>query len=171
MGQSYESGAAVVRARAAANCGLTWKGRVLAAALLAASAGVFALAAHLKPDSRGYGTHQQLGMGACGLLLRTGYPCPTCGMTTAFSFAVRGQLVRAFWAQPAGLLLAMANLAVAAGAAWTLITGRLPRFVERWDCAPHWLFWGLLLVLLGGWAFKLLFGLMDGSLPVRYPHV
>ena len=45
----------------------------------------------LQPRNAGYGTAQRLGLPQCSVLLRTGYPCPTCGMTTSVSAAVRGR--------------------------------------------------------------------------------
>ncbi|RMH12148.1 MAG: DUF2752 domain-containing protein, partial [Planctomycetota bacterium] len=35
------------------------------------------------------------------------FPCPTCGMTTAFAHAADGHLIRSFSTQPAGGLLAL----------------------------------------------------------------
>lgn len=44
----------------------------------------------------------------CGLRMRTGLTCPTCGMTTAVLAFARGQLWTAFYLQPAaGLLCAL----------------------------------------------------------------
>jgi hypothetical protein len=71
----------------------------------------FYVAAQLIPSPRGYGTHQQLGYPACLMPILTGYPCPTCGMTTAFAYTVRGQLFSAFHAQPVGLALAIGLVA------------------------------------------------------------
>jgi len=67
----------------------------------------FYIAARLTPSPSGYGTHRQLGYPACLMPILTGHPCPTCGMTTAFTHAVRGQFLSAFHAQPAGLALAL----------------------------------------------------------------
>ena len=53
--------------------------RLYAALLLAACATLLGLAAWLKPNPAGLGTHRQLGFGRCGMLVTTGYPCPTCG--------------------------------------------------------------------------------------------
>ncbi|MEP0848270.1 MAG: DUF2752 domain-containing protein [Phycisphaerae bacterium] len=148
----------------------TSAGRAIAGLVLLACTGILGLAAYLKPDARGYGTHQRLGFAPCGFLLKTGYPCPTCGMTTAFSYAVRGRLVSAFLAQPAGLGLALATVLAGAGAIWVLVAGRLPSRL-RVEPSPHLLFWGLLLFMLGGWAFKLILGLADGSLPLHSVRV
>jgi hypothetical protein len=77
----------------------------------------------LKPSPEGIGTHQQLGLPVCGWILAADLPCPTCGMTTAWSHTVRGQLPSAFLAQPFGMLLALTAFAVAIGACITAITG------------------------------------------------
>ncbi len=79
------------------------------AALMALAVGItviFAVAARLRPDPRGYSTHEQLGRPPCAILKLTGRPCPTCGMTTAFSWFVRAELVQSWQANPAGLLVA-----------------------------------------------------------------
>jgi hypothetical protein len=100
------------------------------------------------------------------MLIMTGYPCPSCGMTTAFAHAVRGQLVRAFLAQPAGLALALATGVGAVLAGYVLITGSWPRLGVAGP-SPFVLFLGLLVLLVGAWAFKIGYGLARGELPYR----
>lgn len=73
--------------------------------------GLFALACWLEPDPRGYGTHERLGLPPCAFATITRTPCPSCGMTTAFAWLVRGNLARSWAANPAGLGLAMFGLA------------------------------------------------------------
>lgn len=70
------------------------------------------VAACLTPDPSGMGTHRGLGYGDCPFVLAHGFACPTCGMTTAFAYTVRGQWIRAIQAQPMGWLLAVAAIAV-----------------------------------------------------------
>ncbi len=130
---------------------------------------VLGVALWLHPDPRGLGTHRQLGLGPCGFILTTGLPCPTCGMTTAFAHTVRGQLVRAFLAQPAGMLLALAAIVTFATSVWVLLAGRMPRWPLRlamW-LSPYRLLLILLIVLLAAWGFKLAWGLATGELPIR----
>jgi hypothetical protein len=67
--------------------------------------GVLGLARWLRPDPRGYGTHTQLGLFPCAFWTMTGYRCPSCGMTTAFAWTVRGRPDRAWRANPAGTLI------------------------------------------------------------------
>ncbi len=79
--------------------------------LLVAAAGLGGLlvvAGRLEPDPRGFGTHTQLGLRPCAFTQVTGRLCPTCGMTTAFAWFVRGRVERSWQANPAGLLLAVA---------------------------------------------------------------
>ena len=66
---------------------------------------VLATAGALEPDARGYGTHTQLGLPPCAFLLLTGSPCPGCGLTTAFAYAIGGQWSLAASANPLGLVL------------------------------------------------------------------
>jgi hypothetical protein len=82
--------------------------RVMVLGLSLASLGVLMLAHHLAPSPRGVGTHQQMGFQSCEFLQRTGLPCPTCGMTTSFSYFARGNWIASFYIQPMGFLLALA---------------------------------------------------------------
>lgn len=145
------------------------KGRLLAAAVAMICAAVLTIAAMLTPDPRGFGTHQQLGGNAfapCGALILTGYPCPTCGMTTAFAHLVRGHLVASFIAQPAGMLMCVLTMATVLIATTIAIRGRAP--VVHWErIGSVRIALCLAFVFLGGWAFKVAYGLLAGTLPVR----
>jgi hypothetical protein len=76
----------------------------VAVALLAIACTVIVVALRLKPAASGFGTHTQLGLPPCGFLLVTHLPCPSCGLTTCFAYAVRFQFWKAFLANPFGLL-------------------------------------------------------------------
>ena len=82
-------------------------GRWLLAAWVLFLVSGFALARSLEPSPRGYGTHQQLGLPPCTFRMLVGIPCPSCGMTTAFSHFMHFDLVGCCRANPAGLLLAL----------------------------------------------------------------
>lgn len=88
--------------------------RVLALVVAMGALAMLAVGATLRPDPRGLETHTQLGLWPCGWYLATGYPCPTCGMTTAVSATTRGQYALGFRTQPFGALLAV----IAAVAFW-----------------------------------------------------
>src|SRR5262245_53791096 len=66
-----------------------------------------ALAARLRPESAGHGTHMQLGLPACGWAAYFGKPCATCGMTTAWAWAAHGRYGESFLAQPMGMILCL----------------------------------------------------------------
>ncbi len=74
----------------------------------------FGVAALLKPDPNGMGTHRQLGLPPCTMVALFGVRCPTCGMTTSWAHLVRGQVRRSLAANAGGTLLAGVT-ALAAG--------------------------------------------------------
>jgi len=99
--------------------------------IVLAAAGIVALvllvvARNLEPDPRGYGTHQQLGFTPCYFHEWTGHPCPTCGMTTAWSHALRGNIAPALEANLGGVLLAACT---AIGVPWLLISAAVGRWM------------------------------------------
>lgn len=129
--------------------------RVWSALMALVAVAPLVVASRLSPDPAGHGTHRQLGLPECGWVVAYGKPCPTCGMTTAFTHAASGRLDRAAVAQPAGTVLAV----LAAGVFWvgahTAVTGsRLaPEVVGRLN-ARH--AFGLVGVLVAGWVATLL---------------
>jgi len=131
----------------------------------AACAGVLAMAAYLTPSPAGMGTHEALGMPPCSFVLNTGLPCPTCGMTTAFSNVVRGRLVAAFLAQPAGMVLCVATIGLLACALYAAATGWT--VYVNWDRIGIRLMMGLGFLILAGWGFKIAYGMLTGALPVE----
>jgi Protein of unknown function (DUF2752) len=87
--------------------------------------GLLATAACLTPSSRGYGTHQGLGLPPCTIVQIFGVRCPSCGMTTSWAHMTRGHVVQAVRANAGGALLAI--LAASVGP-WILASG----LVGRW---------------------------------------
>lgn len=85
--------------------------RLLAAVFALGSLGVLALAAWLDPSARGHGTHTQIGLPPCAWAIWFDKPCPTCGMTTAFSHAGEGRWIAAFLTQPAGAVMGLLTAA------------------------------------------------------------
>jgi hypothetical protein len=85
---------------------LSWVTRGLLAAFALGLVATLLVARRLEPDPRGFGTHTQLGLLPCAFRATTGRPCPSCGMTTAFAWFARGDLVRSWGANPSGSLLA-----------------------------------------------------------------
>ncbi len=138
--------------------------RVVAVLVVLVCGGIFAVAATMSPSPSGYGTHEQLGMPPCSFLVKTGYPCPTCGLTTSLSAAASGHIIRAMEAHPFGpMLLAAAAILALAGAAQAF-SGR--NIIRR--LRPGWL-WAAMLAggLLAGWIWNLSYGLITGTLPIH----
>jgi hypothetical protein len=95
-----------------------WVSRLLWLAAAAASWPVVALSFWLRPDARGFGTHQQLGLPPCNFQESTGVPCPGCGLTTSFANMAHGHVLDAFAAHLMGPLLFAITVAVAVAAPW-----------------------------------------------------
>lgn len=128
---------------------------------------VFVIACRLNPYENGQplrlATHQQLGLPPCTFKEVTGYPCPSCGMTTSFSLLVRGDVVNSLRANAVGTLLA---LFWAALIPWCLLSACLARplwilTIERALLKVVMLFLTLLLVR---WIIVL--GLQMGSISI-----
>ena len=138
--------------------------RIRGLLVLAPCVAVLAVSCWLHPRHAGYGTHTELGLPACGFLAQTGYPCPSCGMTTAFADMAHGRCVDAFLAQPFGVALFVALVALAAVGFGELATGR---DVIRHLRPGAWWAVAALSGMLLGWGFKIAYGLATGILPVR----
>jgi len=127
--------------------------RLFALVLALLCGGPLVFAATLTPDVGGMGTHTQMGLPECGFVMATGYPCATCGCTTAFAHAADGSLLNALITQPFGALLALTLAMVVLIAGWSAASGMslkplgqammTRRFVLAW-----------LVLLLGSWGYK-----------------
>ena len=84
----------------------------VAVGLLVSACTVLAVARWLTPSASGYGTHTQLGLPPCTFLRLTHLPCPSCGLTTCFAWAVRLHFWKAFLANPFGILAFLGTVAV-----------------------------------------------------------
>lgn len=141
--------------------------RLVWAGVAVVCAAVLVLAVQLRPDIRGMGTHQQLGLAPCGFVFWTrGLPCPTCGMTTAFALMMHGHPWASFITQPLGAILCLATAALLGYAVRVAVTGR--QWQVDWErIGPVRLTLGIGLLLVLSWGFKIAHGLMTGILPAR----
>ena len=113
------------------------------------------VAAMLKPDPSGVGTHEQLGLPICGFLVEHGIPCTTCGMTTSFALAADGRLFDAFITQPAGATLAIITAMLVLVSGWSLITGASLGPVFEFTWRPRTVV-VLGAIILAAWGYKIL---------------
>jgi hypothetical protein len=141
-------------------------GRFYSAIVCLAAAGLLGTAIWLSPAGGHMGTHRQLGLLPCGFVTMTGYPCPTCGMTTAFAHAVRGHIGESIRSQPAGFALAVVTVVIGSCAAGALVAGRYPA-INWYRINPTTFVWGIACGLVAAWGFKIAMGLLDGSLPAK----
>jgi hypothetical protein len=105
----------------------------------------------------GTGTHQQLGMPPCGFLQTFGYPCPTCGCTTAVSNFAHGHVLRSFLTQPFGFAVALVAFALLPLTFWGFVSGSWKGPSMFW-LSWYWRTWvfGGLGILLLGWLYKII---------------
>lgn len=130
------------------------KVRIWAGLLLGACLALLMVASRLHPDQRGVGTHEQLGLPPCGLVQFAGIPCPTCGMTTAYSHTVRGQLFAGFSAQPFGFVLALGTILFAALSAVAVVSGKTWR-VNWYRISPNRTVLLLVIFFVLAWLYKI----------------
>lgn len=114
-----------------------------------------AVACRLEPDPQGYGTHQQLGLPPCSAVVLFGRPCPTCGMTTAWSAVVRGRWIDAVRANAGGTVLCWLDLVAVPWLWLSAARGRWLGWAPR-VAAAVWLSVGVALITLLQWVAKLL---------------
>lgn len=131
------------------------RARWRAVLLMATAATVLIVASILDPDTRGMGTHQQLGLPPCGFIQATGLPCVTCGYTTAFSLAARGDLIGALGTQPAAAALAMICAAALLIGLYAMITG-MPLAPLMAPLRRGVTYWVMAAVVLGAWLYKIM---------------
>jgi hypothetical protein len=141
-------------------------GRSAAALMSLGCAAVLGVALWVQPSPQGYGTHRKLGLAPCGFLVKTGYPCLTCGMTTAFSLSVRGRLAAAIHAQPLGMVLTGVTALAAVLLGIIAVTGKTWA-VNWYRIPPLRVVWAIGLTFIISWGVKIAWGLLDGSLPLR----
>ncbi len=128
--------------------------RIGAGAIALMSLAVLSIAAWLAPASQGHGTHTQLGLSPCMWATALDRPCPTCGMTTSFSYAGQGSWIQSAKTQPMGTLLTLMTATVFWGALIQTITGaRFNSVIEPALRPRTFLILGIL--LLGAWFYKI----------------
>ena len=111
---------------------LATAGRLTAAAVACGCLTLLLLAAYLQPAHGGVATHLGLGLQPCQWLVRTGLPCPACGMTTSFAWLVRGNLMASFYVQPMGATVAILDAAGFWLAGYAAVSGKPTyRLLER----------------------------------------
>ena len=130
--------------------------RLLSGVVVFATGLLLVLAWTLEPAAAGHGTHEQLGLSACSILSRTGWPCPLCGATTTFALMARGQFLQGVWNQPfAGLLYLLTWGFFVLGVAETARPrGRWIRLLARIEPIEGRLAAGLMAGLSLGWIWK-----------------
>ncbi|MBI4367093.1 MAG: DUF2752 domain-containing protein [Deltaproteobacteria bacterium] len=129
--------------------------RLRHALLAMGSFGVLGLLASLTPSTYGIGTHRTLGLPPCFFLAATGWPCPSCGLTTSVVHLLHGEWRLGLVANPFGPIALITAIGFGGvnlyGIAKPIAWSRW--IVNRWFhgallCAMAW--------LLGAWIFRII---------------
>lgn len=112
------------------------------------------LARWLTPSANGFGTHEQLGLPPCVFFKLTGFPCPTCGVTTSFAHSARLNFYEAFMTQPFGVL-AFGLTVVSIPLFIFLLRRRVPWSTFILARGVDWLIYFLIVSGLLGWLYKI----------------
>lgn len=132
-----------------------WVDRLAAVSTAAVAVAGVVMLWRVDPDVRGHGTHEQFGMDPCGWPVAYGFPCPTCGCTTAACHLVHGHVLQAFVTQPFGMLAAGAGVLLGAHALWCLLRRR--SFADLLVRLPFWrIVAAATALLLLAWGYKCL---------------
>lgn len=132
-----------------------WLDRAIASIVFGAAATCVVALLSIDPDPKGYDTHTQLGLSPCNWPKVYGYPCPTCGATTAATLVVHGRLLAAFETQPFGATFALAGVALGAMAGWCLLRSR--SFLDVYMQLPRTaIALCAVLLLFASWGYKCL---------------
>lgn len=99
--------------------------RVLCAVIGSGLAVLLGTAALLTPDSRGHGTHEQLGLPPCTFATLAGRRCPACGMTTAWSHLTHGNVFAAVRTHASGTALGILTVLLSGCSLAYAVVGRL----------------------------------------------
>ena len=109
---------------------------------------------YVSPSADGFGSHTQLGIPKCSWVVEYNRPCPTCGMTTAYSLTARGRLITAFITQPAGCIFALVHFALTALLTYIAIAGKYPFYlVVMVNYHAYRILFTAIIVILAGWGW------------------
>lgn len=154
----YSSGPFLGGSNPASSCRIPWSQRLLLVLCGAAVLLLLLLAASLRPNPRGFGTHEQLGLAPCTFQTLFGLRCPSCGMTTAWAHVARGRFAQAVRCSFTGTVLAWTALCVAP---WALSSGLRGWWVgvEPNDLVVLGICFAVCVLALGEWAIRLVLSL------------
>lgn len=128
--------------------------RLVALAIAAVALVVLVIASQLTPSPTGMGTHEALGLNQCEFVVRTGLPCPSCGMTTSFAHFANGNWPASGYTQPMGFALAVLACTAVWGGAYVAISGRPAWRVVR-AVPGTTIVVSLLVLVVAAWAWKI----------------
>ncbi len=103
--------------------------------------------------------------GPCGFKQRYGLPCPTCGITTSAIAFASGQVLKAFYIQPAGAFFCCIMVVSAFFALFTTVFGVYFVFLKRFfdEVKAKYIILALVIIIAAGWIVTLARALAAGN--------
>jgi hypothetical protein len=134
--------------------------RILLVLMAVGFVAVLGAAIYIRPyDADGQpfkmGTHQQLGMQPCNMVVLTGKPCPACGMTTSFALLMHGDVVNSMRANWVGTLFCASIVVLIPWAVAGAYRGRL-LWVRNGELFATILLSSLLILMMARWVWVLI---------------
>jgi len=131
--------------------------RVWCTFIFVLSVSMLGMGLYLTPSADGVGTHQELHLPPCGWLSTLGFPCPTCGCTTAVSYFSHGHPIRSFLTQPFGFVVGLLGAVLLPLTLMGIGTGRWIGPSMFW-LGWHWRYWvfGTVGILALAWVYKII---------------
>ncbi len=109
---------------------------------------------YVTPSPDGYGSHIQLAIPKCSWITEKNRPCPTCGMTTAYSLTIRGRIIQAFITQPAGCVFAVCHIILTLLLTYMVIVGKHPTHMTAMvNYFAYRILFTIVFITLAGWAW------------------
>ena len=136
---------------------LSFRQRLTVIALAVGLSVPMVVAAVLKPNAQGMGTHQQLGLPPCTVRVLFDRPCPSCGMTTSWANLLRGRVIGALRANVGGTMLGVLALAGIPYLAVCGIRGRWSGWIPK-TTVLIWIASAVVLATLIQWGLRLAAG-------------
>jgi hypothetical protein len=108
-------------------------------------------------------THRQLNLPPCSFKVATGFPCPSCGMTTSFALLMHGDPINSLRANAVGTLLAVFGLVVLPWSVASAVLHR-PLFLRSLERAFTVVILTFLGLMILRWVIVLVVGWWSGTL-------
>ena len=96
-------------------------------------------------------------LGLCGFKVKYDLPCPACGMTTSAIAFFKGQILKAFYIQPAGALFCVIVTIICIISFFIAFSGKNLIYLDRFftEIKTRYIIMSIIIIILAAWAVTL----------------